>query len=149
MEGPIEESDRNMLERLRSSLDISKMEAEELEASLSNKMNGRQETKLTKDEQEYLDTIKDYLVDGVINERNRPKINSFRDALGINKKRAEELEAMLLAHQLTKNEQDYLDFYRECAEDGEVSEKARRRLDAFASALGLSNERVRELENIK
>ena len=149
VEGPIEESDRNMLERLRSSLDISKMEAEELEASLSNKMNGHQETKLTKDEQEYLDTIKDYLVDGVINERNRPKINSFRDALGINKKRAEELEAMLLAHQLTKNEQDYLDFYRECAEDGEVSEKARRRLDAFASALGLSNERVRELENIK
>ncbi len=149
VEGPIEESDRNMLERLRSSLDISKMEAEELEASLSNKMNGHQETKLTKDEQEYLDTIKDYLVDGVINERNRPKINSFRDALGINKKRAEELEAMLRAHQLTKNEQDYLDLFRECAEDGEVSEKARRGLDAFASALGLSNERVRELENIK
>ena len=36
--------------------------------------------------------------------------------------------------------------YREYAEKGEISEKERRRLDKFATALGISEERIREIE---
>lgn len=40
----------------------------------------------------------------------------------------------------------YLEMYREYAEKGDITEKGRRRLDKFANALGLTNERVKEIE---
>ena len=50
--------------------------------------------------------------------------------------------------QLTEDEQEYLDMYREYAEKGEVTEKERRRLDKFAAAMGISAERVKEIEKV-
>ncbi len=50
--------------------------------------------------------------------------------------------------QLTEDEQEYLDMYHEYAEKGEVTEKERRRLDKFAVAMGISENRAKEIENL-
>jgi len=38
--------------------------------------------------------------------------------------------------------------YREYADEGEITDKVRKRLDRFASALGISPERMKELETM-
>ena len=72
-------------------------------------------------------------------------LNRIRQYLGISEERATELEASLKP-QLTEDEQEYLDMYREYAESGEITEKMRRRLDKFAAALGFSSNRQQEIE---
>ena len=99
-----------------------------------------------KDEQEYLEALKDLLDDGDISDRERRMLDRMRQSLGISEQRAAELEASLQKPQLTEDEQEYLDMYREYAEEGEITEKIRNRLDRFASALGISPERVKQLE---
>ena len=99
-------------------------------------------------EQEYLENLKEFLEDDAeITPRERKMLDRIRQSLGISEERAVELEASLTP-QLTEDEQEYLDMYREYAEKGEISEKERRRLDKFATALGISEERINELENI-
>ena len=47
----------------------------------------------------------------------------------------------------TSEEMEYLEEYEEClSEDGTISEKERRLLDKLASSLGISSERVQQLE---
>ena len=74
-------------------------------------------------------------------------LDRIRLSLGISEERAQELEASLKP-QLTEDEQEYLEMYREYMEKGEITEKERRRLDKFASALDISEERRKELERI-
>lgn len=51
--------------------------------------------------------------------------------------------------QLSISETEYLAEYKECVgEDGEITEKERRLLDKLANSLGISIERVKELENL-
>jgi len=102
-----------------------------------------------KDEQEYLEALKDFLEDGEISDRERRLLDRVRKSLGISEQRAAELESSLKTPQLTEDEQEYLDMYREYADEGEITEKARRRLDRFASALGISPGRMRELERVE
>ena len=100
-------------------------------------------------EQEYLDNIKEFLEDDAeVTPRERKMLDCIRQRLGITEERAKELEASLSAPQLTEDEQEYLDMYREYAEEGDITEKARRRLDKFAAALGISEDRINELEHI-
>ena len=75
-------------------------------------------------------------------------LDRVRKSLDISEDRAAELEASLLSSQITKDEQEYLDMYWEYAEKGEVTEKERKRLDRFASAIGISSERMKELETM-
>ena len=101
----------------------------------------------TANEKEYIDSLRDFLEDDAeITPRERKMLDKIRVKLGISEERAQELEASLAKPQLTEDEQEYLDMYREYAEKGEVTEKERRRLDKFANALGLSKERVKEIE---
>lgn len=103
---------------------------------------------LTDKEQEYLDNLKDFLEDDAeITPRERKMLDRIRLSLGISEERAQELEASLKP-QLTEDEQEYLEMYREYMEKGEITEKERRRLDKFASALDISEERRKELERI-
>ena len=98
-------------------------------------------------EQEYLDNLKVFLEeDAEITPRERKMLDRIRQSLGISVERAAELEATIKP-QLTENEQEYLDMFREYAEAGEISEKVRRRLDKFATALGIHKERINEIEN--
>ena len=53
---------------------------------------------------------------------------------------------MIQAPQMTEDEQEYLDMYREYAEKGEVTDKERNRLCKYASALGITADRAAELE---
>ncbi len=107
------------------------------------------ESSYSEAEQEYLDNIREFLEDDVeITPRERKMLDRIRQKLGISEERAKELEASLAQPQLTEDEQEYLDMYREYVEKGDVTEKERRRLDKFAAAMGISNERVREIEKM-
>ncbi len=100
-------------------------------------------------EQEYLDNLKEFLEDDAeITPRERKMLDRIRQNLGISEERAKELEASLAQPQLTEDEQEYIDMYREYAEKGKITEKERRRLDKFASALGISDERMKEIEKL-
>ena len=83
-DGTISDRERRILNRLRDSLGISEQRAKELEDSLNKG--------LTDDEKEYLDALKDSLVDGVISNRERRLLDKLRTSLGISEARAKELE---------------------------------------------------------
>ena len=99
-------------------------------------------------DQEYLDALKDLLENGDISDRERRMLDRLRQSFGISEQRAAELEASLQKPQLTEDDREYLDMYREYAEEGAITEKIRNRLDRFASALGISPERVKQLETL-
>ena len=103
-------------------------------------------SQLTSSEQDYLDNLKELLEDDAeITPRERKMLDRIRQNLGISEERAKELEASLTP-QLTEDEQEYLEMYREYASEGEITEKQRNRLNKFAAALGISEERIEELE---
>lgn len=103
-------------------------------------------TEYSDNEREYLNSVKELLENNTaISDRERKMLNRIRQSLGISEERAAELEASLTP-QLTEDEQEYVEMYREYAEKGEITEKERRRLDKFAAALGISEERMKEIE---
>lgn len=101
---------------------------------------------LSANEQSYLETLMDYADGGEISDRERRMLDRMRVSLGISEKRAEELMASIQVPQLTEDEREYVEMYREYAEKGEITEKERRRLEKFASALGIAPDRVKEIE---
>lgn len=104
---------------------------------------------MTDTEKEYLDELKAcFEEDGEISPKERRLLNRLRERLGITKERAEELEASLLEPELTEEEQEYLDEYKACIEEGELSPKEIRLLNRLRMSLGISEERAKELESI-
>lgn len=119
------------------------------EQMLTQQTDEGQRVNVEKAEQDYLENIKDFLEDDAeITPRERRMLDLIRQKLGISEERAKELESSLSAPQLTEDEQEYLGMYREYAEKGEVTEKERRRLNKFAAAMGISDERMKEIEKI-
>lgn len=103
---------------------------------------------LSYEEQQYLDNLKEFLEDDAeITPRERKMLDRIRQSLGISEERAKELEESLKP-KLTEDEQEYLDMYKEYAEKGEITEKERRRLDKFAMALGISEDRITVIEKL-
>lgn len=100
-----------------------------------------------KNEQEYIDEVRDCLSDGEIGPRERRLLEKIREKLGISKERAVVLEATLLATQLSDEEQEYLTEFKECVVDGMVSAKERRLLEKMRIMLGISEQRAKELES--
>lgn len=102
----------------------------------------------TEKEQEFLDNLKEFLEDDAeITPRERKILNRIREKLGISEERGKELEESLKP-KLTEDEQEYLEMYSVYLKSGEISEKERRRLDKFATALGIDDNRKKELENM-
>ena len=102
----------------------------------------------TEKEQEFLDNLKEFLEDDAeITPRERKILNRIREKLGISEERGKELEESLKP-KLTEDEQEYLEMYSDYLKSGEISEKERRRLDKFAAALGIDDNRKKELENM-
>ena len=101
-------------------------------------------------EARYLEEIHIMLEDdGVIDERERMILERIRERYNITSERARELEAQAIAGQeLTSEEQEYLSEYKNSLHDGAISEKERRLLDRLAMALGISEERVTEIEKL-
>ena len=106
----------------------------------------KKEKSLSTNEQSYLETLVDCYSGGEISEREQHMIERMRVSMGISEQRAAELKAMIQAPQMTEDEQEYLDMYREYAEKGEVTDKERNRLCKYASALGITADRAAELE---
>lgn len=105
-------------------------------------------TTLTEDEQEYLEMYKEYASDGELSERDRKMLDKFRIRLGISEERAQELEASCSEPELSEDEQEYLEMYKEYAVDGEISEKDRKMLNKMRDRMGISEERAKEIEAI-
>lgn len=103
-------------------------------------------TGLTSEEEEYMTELKEILADGEISPRERRLLERIRIQCGISEERAVALEQSLASLQLTAEEQEYLDEYKEIAADGEITEKERRLLDKILRLNGISQERAREIE---
>ena len=103
---------------------------------------------LATDEVRYLEEVRFMLEDdGQIDERERTILERFRERYNITPERAKELEKQAIASQeLTSEEQEYLSEYKNSLQDEAISEKERRLLNRLAMALGISEERVKELE---
>lgn len=99
-------------------------------------------------EQEYIDELRECLADGNIGNSERRLLNKLRDKLGISEERAKELEASLQEPQLTDEEQEYLEAYKDAMEDGIVTEKERRLLDKLMKINNISEQRAREIEKL-
>ena len=100
----------------------------------------------TEGEIEYLNEYKEMVADGEISERDRRFLNKIMNANGITPERAKELEASLAAPSLTKEEQEYLDEYREIIAEGTISPRDQRYLDKLKQTNGISESRAEELE---
>ncbi|MCR5394147.1 MAG: tellurite resistance TerB family protein [Bacteroidales bacterium] len=140
-DGEIGPRERRLLDKLRDKLGITEERAAALEDSLSS--NG-----LSAEEQEYLTEVKSCLADGEIGPRERRLLDKLRDKLGITEERAATLEASLSSNGLSAEEQEYLTEFKECVEDGVVSDKNRRLLEKLREMSGISVERARELEQM-
>lgn len=104
---------------------------------------------LTEEEVEYLNELKACLEeDGEISSKERRLLNRLRERLGITEERAEVLEASLSEPELTEEEQEYLDEYKACIEEGELSSKEIRLLNRLRMSLGITEERAKEIESL-
>lgn len=103
---------------------------------------------LSEEEQEYVEMYKEYVADGEISERDRKMLDKFRSRLGISEERARELEKSCSKPQLTEDEKEYLEMYKEYAADGEISERDRKMLNKMRDKMGISEERAREIEKL-
>lgn len=98
-------------------------------------------------EREYLDELKACLDENsVISPQERRLLDRFREKLGVSAVRAKELEESLKKPQLTKDEQEYVEEYRACLNEGRISDKERRLLDKLRIMLGITEARAKELE---
>ena len=103
---------------------------------------------LATDEVRYLEEVRFMLEDdGEIDERERTILERFRTRYNITPERAQELEAQAIAStQLTPAEQEYLEEYKNSLQNEEISERECRLLNRLATALGIDEARVAELE---
>ena len=103
---------------------------------------------ITEDEKEYVEELKMCMEeDGKISTRERRLLDRLRIRLSISESRAKELEE-LLRPQLSEDELEYLEEYKACLEETEeISPKERRLLNKLRISLGISEDRVKELEN--
>lgn len=83
--------------------------------------------------------------DGLITDDERLLLERKRKRLGISAQRAAEIEALCVP-QLTANEQEWLEIYRELTADGVMTERKGRLLDRERDTLGITPERAKELE---
>lgn len=102
---------------------------------------------LSPEEEKYKEEVLFCLEDGgSISDDDRKYLERKRNKFGISPERAVEIESMCKP-QLTENEQEYLDTFREMTSDGEISDRMRRLLDRERESLGISQERAKEIEH--
>lgn len=148
-DGKIDEQERKMLERKRTKLGISEERAQQIEA-----MFAKQD--YTDEEQEYIDTVRDIIVDGAIPDAARRLLSRERKSLNLTDERAEELEQIALkgtasdeeSQELTDDEQEYVDCLNDACIDGAIPDSARRLLERTRKSLNISEERAEELEHM-
>ena len=99
-------------------------------------------------EEKYKEEVLFCLEDGgSISDDDRKYLERKRNKFGISPERAAEIESMCKP-QLTEEEQEYLETFKEMTSDGEISDRMRRLLDRERESLGISQERAEEIEHI-
>lgn len=98
-------------------------------------------------EQEYVDEYKEMIADGEISERDRRFLDKIKKSNGISDARALELEQSCIIN-LSPEEQEYVDEYKEIIAEGNISDRDRRYLDKIMKMNGITEARARELENL-
>lgn len=83
-DGVIDDSERRLLERKRIKLGVSQERAAEIESLL--------QPQLTEDEKEYLEAVKEELVEGMIPDASRRLLDRLRKRMDISDERAKEIE---------------------------------------------------------
>ena len=117
--------------------------------TVPNDKNEHQCECLSHEEEKYKEEVLFCLEDGgSISDDDRKYLERKRNKFGISPERAAEIESMCKP-QLTEEEQEYLDTFREMTPDGEISDRMRRLLDRERESLGISQERAEELERLK
>lgn len=102
---------------------------------------------LTAEEERYKEDVLFILEDGEITETERKFLDRKRIKLGLSEEQAAKIEAICIPS-ITDSEKEYLEIYKEIVGDTPLTDRKRRMLDREAESLGLSPERVRELEGI-
>ena len=118
-----------------------------LQQVVSNENTLANEDKSTsnKSYEQYAEEIRFMLEDdGEIDEKERRVLERLRKNLGLSEEEAKQIEEQFT--QLSQNEKEYLEEYQTIIADGEITEKERRLLNRLSSSLGISEERIKELE---
>lgn len=97
---------------------------------------------------EYLEILESCLPPSAeISDTERKLLDRLQTFIGISKERAHELEEQRNKPKLSPEEIEYLEEYKYCLDNGnEITPVERRLLDRLKSKLGISNERVAEIE---
>lgn len=108
-----------------------------------------QESIFTEEEKQYMDEVRYMLEDDdEIDEKESRLLERFRQKFNLSEDRANELKNILLsAVDLNSQELEYLKEYETFIQDGEIKERERRLLNRVANLLGISEDRVLEIEN--
>ena len=118
-----------------------------LQQVVSNENTLANEDKSTsnKSYEQYAEEIRFMLEDdGEIDEKERRVLERLRKNLGLSEEEAKQIEEEIT--QLSQNEKEYLEEYQAIIADGEITERERRLLNRLSSSLGISEERIKELE---
>lgn len=102
---------------------------------------------LSENEVVYREEVLFILEDGEIGNTERRLLERKRIKLGISEERAVDIEKMCVP-QLSSEETEYLEIYKEVSADGEITDRKRRLLIREAESLGICKERMNELENL-
>lgn len=111
-----------------------------------------QNSELSEDELAYKEEVEFCLeYASEIDAHSRKFLERKRQKLGISEARAKELEYMVTASQLsfTDEEKEYMEALDDVIEDGAIPNNVRRLLERERRSLGISEERAKELEDIK
>lgn len=100
---------------------------------------------LSTEEERYKEEVLFILEDGEITETERRFLDRKRLKLGLTKEQAAKVEALCVPS-MTDSEKEYIEVYKEIVGEDPISDRKRRMLNREAELLGLSPERVCELE---
>lgn len=111
-----------------------------------------QESELSEDELAYKEEVEFCLEDASeIDAHSRKFLERKRQKLGLSETRAQEIEDMVKASlvSFTDEEKEYMEALDDVIEDGVIPDNVRRLLERERKSLGISEERAKELEEIK
>ena len=105
---------------------------------------------LTEKEKEYIEEYKECYTsnNGDFSAKEVRLLERIRKSFGISDDRAAELEKKVCSDTtLTEDELEYLEEYKQCMAEGEITDSERRLLNKIRNTLGISEQRALEIES--
>lgn len=106
---------------------------------------------LTEKEKEYIEEYKECYTsnNGDFSAKEVRLLERIRKSFGISDDRAAELEKKVCSDTtLTEDELEYLEEYKQCMAEGEITDSERRLLNKIRNTLGISEQRALEIESL-